>query len=625
LLESRYLDEATVGELAKLPATSAGPNLFRRLWELRAATGHRLNAHYLDSLLRESRLPDRDLTWGEWVRSQAADIEADVAEIESRWSAGARLATSDDLDAVAIAWLLTSTDTQLRDLATRTLVRYGWVDPARLFSLTADMLPLDDPYVVERLLLASYAAACTRQWPESGGPFEPALRAFLTSLIDSFTGPAAGAPQDHQLIRSYVIRLIEFTKSLHPNALPPRLESPVPAFSGLPPPKPIAITAPLAAEADAALGMDFSNYVVGRLFADRHNYDFKHPGYVEGMAEIRGRIMTLGWRPEFKEIDNRVREEQWRPQRFRRATERYGKKYSWIAYHELAGRLATPGVAGPVLGSDIDPSFPALPQPVDISNLEEWVSSDPTPDVEWVVDASSQQWPTWALLGETAGEWLLLEGYLRRQRLDLGRSVFGFHRTVLVEPEQLMVLTQALALPGTPVDSIPRCPESHRALSCEFPWRAALLHDAVLEDDLPPYQVRVGRWGARVPFPVELVGHTYSFESDGHARPGAAGLDTLSVAVANDLGLRQVPFTIDLTDSNGSLVAVARCAPEGFAGHLLYVRKHALRQYARQRAVVQFAWGEREVDVDWRHVPDWYREARINGSNSWRTVQSVDL
>lgn len=71
----------------------------------------------------------------------------------------------------------------------------------------------------------------------------------------------------------------------------------------------------------------------------RSNYQFDHPEHNSGMAEIRGRIWELGWRADqLDELDNSIAELDWR----RRGddttrTERYGKKYGWIAYYELAG------------------------------------------------------------------------------------------------------------------------------------------------------------------------------------------------------------------------------------------------------------------------------------------------
>jgi hypothetical protein len=94
---------------------------------------------------------------------------------------------------------------------------------------------------------------------------------------------------------------------------------------------------PRRGECDQTFGMDFENYIVGPLYEGRGNYQMDHPGFVAGLAEVRGRIRELGWREALvSEIDGQIRDEQWRRHETPDRIERYGKKYGWIAYYELA-------------------------------------------------------------------------------------------------------------------------------------------------------------------------------------------------------------------------------------------------------------------------------------------------
>ncbi len=52
---------------------------------------------------------------------------------------------------------------ELRDQATRTLYWFGRMNPEALFELTVDSLLVNDPYVCERMLAASYGVAMVLQ------------------------------------------------------------------------------------------------------------------------------------------------------------------------------------------------------------------------------------------------------------------------------------------------------------------------------------------------------------------------------------------------------------------------------------------------------------------------------
>lgn len=86
---------------------------FDRLWEIRRSAAHRLNANFLDRILRLLPLPERDHRWTEWVRHRAGnplqdDIVDDIQQAIRRWSETLDRHESDDLDALAMAWLLSA-------------------------------------------------------------------------------------------------------------------------------------------------------------------------------------------------------------------------------------------------------------------------------------------------------------------------------------------------------------------------------------------------------------------------------------------------------------------------------------------------------------------------------------
>jgi len=179
-LEAQLLDAATIDELAKLArqTTPGLPDMFWRLWETRAAPAHPLNAGFLDTVLRPMNVADRDLRWTEWVRSNQREILADLHDLERRWRASSDRHDSDALLAHWVTWLLTSTVRRLRDQATCCLYWYGRGSPAALFTLTLDKVGINDPYVTERLLAASYGVTMAHQ--VRGEILAAALPAYLT-------------------------------------------------------------------------------------------------------------------------------------------------------------------------------------------------------------------------------------------------------------------------------------------------------------------------------------------------------------------------------------------------------------------------------------------------------------
>ena len=171
MLEASYLDKATVTAIADYirSSRSKSDNLFFRLRRTRGCIGHPLNADFLDAVLRPMPVSERDLHWTEWIRQnhvekwrpeQRADIESDVLSIEKRWQTNlVSRTTSDRLRAKWLMWLLTTSARNLRDLVTRALYWFGRGDAGALFELTENSADINDPYVFERMLAASYGVA----------------------------------------------------------------------------------------------------------------------------------------------------------------------------------------------------------------------------------------------------------------------------------------------------------------------------------------------------------------------------------------------------------------------------------------------------------------------------------
>lgn len=227
--EANLLDETTISALAEhiRQIRPGSDRLFRRLYQTRGASNHPLNATFLDSVLRPMPVGERDLQWTEWVRrnfpdrfgfERVLDVAADVQSLESRWKSKIEKRTqSDCLRAKWLLWLLTTTVRNFRDRVTRALYWFGLGDPAALFELTEEASEINDPYVFERSLAASYgvamAAHCANAIPDFRRKILPAQARRFFDLM--FKSNATGRTT-HLLTREYGLRFIELARFHNP-------------------------------------------------------------------------------------------------------------------------------------------------------------------------------------------------------------------------------------------------------------------------------------------------------------------------------------------------------------------------------------------------------------------------
>jgi hypothetical protein len=488
-LEGSYIDAQTVEELARLVTkpSDGSRDLLDRLWHTRGSPDHPLNAELLDAVLRPMVMADRDAHWTEWIRRNGDKLLADLQRLEKRWRSLTQRSPSDRLRARWAMWMLTSTVRQLRDQATRTLYWFGRGDPTAFFDLTLEALTINDPYVPERLIAASYGIAMALHNDEQF--IIISLSKYARTLFEKVFAKNAASSTTHILARDYAKHTIDVALLHNKKLLNSRERMRI-----TPPFKDGGVRVWGESEdrnkdeyrdGNYPFGFDFDNYTIGYLIPKRRNYDFDDPEYIKVKANMWWRIYDLGYSLEkFGEIDKRIAENSFR--RHGRAanggkTDRYGKKYCWIAYYEIAGFREDNGLLRRDWWEsdrvrrfevDIDPSFPEEPNNIEViktdflgnrrTDLAVWIRTGRNPDLGPYLIVEKLQ-------GEE-GPWVLLDGYINQEDLDFNRGLFVFPRSLLVKNRDAEKVVNYLRKQDLGGRWVPEIPSTSYVFAGEIPW-----------------------------------------------------------------------------------------------------------------------------------------------------------
>jgi hypothetical protein len=621
-LEASYLDAATVDALLDL-VREGDPGLLNQLRQLRGKLNHPLNAEALDEVLRPMGVAERDLRWTEWVRMNQEEVLRDLEHLTRRWRN--RIARQGDVHRARwVMWTLTSTVRQLRDQATLSLYWFGRVDPGGLFDLTIDSLLLNDAYISERMLAASYGVAISHQ--EAGAEFEGPLQHFLAGVANAMIGASATASTTHYLSRLYVRGIIEFATKFYPGTLPSQLSS---GWSFAAPPQVNSIPEidPRADEIEHTLGMDFKNYTLGRLFDDRSNYDDTHAGHIAAVAHVLGVVWDLGWRAEkFDALDSEISGVEYRGRGHRPFAERYGKKYCWIGFYTYAGVLEVTVSSSPkshsFTGIDIDPSFPDKP-PVEGEGTipATWLSPSVESHQEWLCEGSTpipHELVVRNKIGEHDGPWLLVHAFAKAEDRVLGRQAWAFISAMVTPNEGAQQLVAALQCGSRP--RLTRdIPTDHYTYAGEIPWHPCFAAEGLRELGTEyAYLERIPLDNGTVE--IEILAHEYAWESH-HSEMNQAGNACVpSRHFSSRFDLRSVPQGFDQCLPDGTRATITLSGVDGLDGYVLYIREDLLYEYVSGRKVVWFAFGERELRPYPPSPPRWLLDAQRAQANAWCEV-----
>lgn len=639
---------------------NAGPRAWEQIVDALAAVStkpkHPYHALRLYNFLARYPMPDRDLRWSEYLRRRYASptIHRLLTWAEKLNAANMTQNSATELT-VLLSLVLTTVVRSDRDLATKALVLIGERFPEVLFTHVVTSLEFNDPYVPERMLAAAYGTTLSQVNSEAAPTFRPLLGNLAKTLYRKMFGPGARNTTHHTLMRDYALGIIQIAQRANCVALPKtasrNLAAPFPNT-------PSTFTSDGTPDPDVkeaighAIQMDFGNYTMGRLIPNRANYDEEKPDYVQVRAKIERRMFDLGYRADrFKETDSEIGRTSWNAHDHEKV-DRYGKKYSWIAFFEMWGeREAMRKLPDWRLGertSDcgVDPSFPKRP-PDWTPPIPELFGDFGVDTEAWVKGGFTPQWDPLLVVPEInghPGEWVLVQGFIRGADEDHDRELFAFLRGVFIARKDVRSFRSkflALEYPGnrelpegaTEVylyageagrrqnyarhlyqrtgqyrRQIAEAFDRHERVYPKEESRPATItfkpsHGEGKEADISFVELLglgpIPEFRHIPGIRVELPYTHFGWESYHSSHNDFSGFDLPAPSLIQRLGLASKNRDIDFYDSTGKLGTIYREAGNGWKGNrhsLLYVRADLLRRYLSdtRQVLVWCNWGERD-------------------------------
>jgi hypothetical protein len=423
-----------------------------------ASPSSKLNMYFWSNLLELLSITERDLSWTEFVREESNNIFTIIASFEKGvTSTEGKLVTYSEQSLALIAeflmWVLTTTNLALRDTATRALYSYSLAYPSNFSKLVIKSIQINDLYIQERMLGVFYGLSLAERYNSKYNDFYPLiLPKVAREIYDLMFTVEAQYSTTHIIVRDYSSRILllanmnsehifnsteveRFTKPFSTGGIRKWGESE---------PK----------ESNEWLGpihMDFNNYQIGYIVPNGNSYS-NPPEKQQVRKQIYWRIYYLGYTAEdFSEIDKRI--SSWQYSRGERPKiERYGKKYSWIAYYEIAGLREDLGLlrdedideedyVGPRQFTDtIDICFPDEIRSLKLivndqlgrgnKILSDWIENGGVAPIEYnkhlVVDN----------LAGLESQWVCLDGFIDETDNTIFRSRFTFVRGLFVKENE---------------------------------------------------------------------------------------------------------------------------------------------------------------------------------------------
>jgi hypothetical protein len=587
-------------------------DIFDILVGLAARPEHPWNADYLCSLLGAYDLPQRDLTWSEFIRCREDNgtINRLILWCERPSSLDADFLTTGNLLKLLMV-MTTTTDRGLRDRVTRAMVLFGERNPIGLFSLVPWAVGANDPYITERVLAAAYGVAM-RSWadPARSVEYDAAIAGLSVFLERGVLAINAPYGTWHELSREYAEGVLElYRRQEHDPLSCEELIGRAPLAGESPFALVAHLDVGLVDEGEHTIHMDFGNYTIGGLVANRGNYDMNHAEYVQIRKQIAGRIAELGYKTSlFRDVDRFIASFYASDSKADKV-DRYGKKYSWIAYFEMYGVRGRLGLLGdyPIRRPrpsdvDLDPSFPQEPREaahVDAFDFStsprspiEWLKSKAGPNVSNLLDASA--------VGDQVGPWRLLDATVREVSAD-GRELQYWVHSMFVPVQAVDEYKREFSRAESNSRIDDDAGSDYYTFLGEVPWSVRFGSD-IRDDGGQPIVMgdrafrRFNNGGWTVGVPVESSVRRWAWESHHSALNQVDALALPSPRLSTQLDLRNIRGAADLVDTMSDIAFINSVSSDGRSRYS-YLRTDLLSSFlaANNVRMVSIFQGERTL------------------------------
>jgi hypothetical protein len=329
-----------------------------------------------------------DIIWSEATRKKSREIldylNALINQYETEHSSGSGIAIG---QMTFVELLMSSTNRILRDTATKALVTMGVRYPREMFESFKNLERINDWSVVDRLMASLCGVVLQIDENEL-------IKEIAQYLEKSYLNQIKTT---HLLILDYIDTILNFAAYrcgyARYNKWRSKLKLPTwPEDKGCK----AKITNGKAMWGYGPVHDDFADYIIKPISKrESWNKNQKTPTLEKCLAMIIWRIKKLGYSESlFGKIDKAiVKGSDYGRFHNTASIERYGKKYSWIAFFELLGQFILDGLYESDYGQllrtsrvDIDPTFPRLPYKKQLindcflpdfkENLQDWIRKD---------------------------------------------------------------------------------------------------------------------------------------------------------------------------------------------------------------------------------------------------------
>lgn len=324
---------------------------FNKQLQICGFSKNKLNANWLHDKLMDMQLGERDYIWTTFISNRFNGRILNF--VNWFWKHCENCdKESVDLIMIEISWCLTSTNRKLRDMSTKVLTKLMIKYPQNIIPLINKFIIVNDPYVVERLCASVFGAITRIDVKEFGRDIAILLYSKVFDKNEIYP---------HILLRDYVRETIEFiyykNRDLIPEIEMSKVRPPYKSkwYTEIPSNEEIdsieeryikaggkyssaisAIIRSMTTEYGRGVGGygDFGRYIFGSAVSDWSN-QFND----QDLSNIAvKRIFQLGYQPNFHGEFDRMGGTYY--DRGNNQIERIGKKYQWMAFHEVFAKLA---------------------------------------------------------------------------------------------------------------------------------------------------------------------------------------------------------------------------------------------------------------------------------------------